>query len=210
MELVDGAMANGAHWDVVYATKRSDEVSWFQDPPRESLRLVITYSNSSDSIIDVGAGASRLVDELIARGYRDVTLLDVSGVPLDEVRERLRNGARHVATVIHDVTSWSPPRTFRVWHDRAVFHFLTTPELRDAYVVAACRAVEPGGILIIGTFGPTGPTSCSGLAVTRHSEDSLVAAFATFGSLIEVTTESHVTPGGGTQEFIWAAFRRST
>jgi len=204
------SMSTEAHWNEIYSTKSPGDVSWFQDPPAESLRLVLGNSDPSDSIVDVGAGASLLVDHLIDLGYGDIAVVDLSEAALDIVRTRLSAAGRSVATFVADVTDWSPPRTFRVWHDRAVFHFLVDPDHQRAYVATVGRTIEPGGAVIIGTFGPTGPTSCSGLPVQRHSLDSLSEVFAPIGTLVDTAVETHLTPWGATQDFVWAVFRRTT
>lgn len=204
------SMSTEAHWNDIYSTKSPGDVSWFQDPPGESLRLVLGNSEPSDSVVDVGAGASLLVDHLIDHGYGDIAVVDLSEAALDIVRTRLSAAGRTVATFVADVTDWSPPRTFRVWHDRAVFHFLVDQALQRAYVATVERTIEPGGAVVIGTFGPTGPTSCSGLPVQRHSLDSLSEVFAPVGTLIDSSVETHLTPWGATQDFVWAVFRRTT
>ena len=198
-----------AHWDQIHATKTHDSVSWFQNPPRESLRLVLKHSTPSASVVDVGAGQSLLVDQLLDVGYVDIAILDVSTVALDAVKRRLKTGESRVAMFAADVTTWSPARTFHVWHDRAVFHFLTSAESQRAYVDSVARVVEPNGVIIIGAFGPDGPTSCSGLPVQRHSVESLRAMFAPIAELVDSSVETHVTPSGAEQDFVWTVFRRA-
>ena len=201
-------MAEESHWNEIHSTKSPSEVSWFQDPPAESLRLVLTHSSPADSVVDVGAGASLLVDLLLDHGYEDVSVVDLSAAAVDTVRQRLAAKGASVETYVADVTTWTPSRRFRVWHDRAVFHFLVDAALQRAYVDTVARTLEPGGIVIVGTFGPTGPTSCSGLPVQRHSIESLSEAFSPLGTLVESSEETHLTPWGATQDFVWAVFRR--
>ena len=200
-------VTSDAHWNDLYATKSHAEVSWFQDPPRESLRLVLKHSTPSESVVDVGAGASLLVDRLLELGYDDIAIVDVSSVALDAVRRRLPTAEPRVAMFTADVTAWSPGRTFRVWHDRAVFHFLISEESQRAYVDTVARVVEPNGVIIVGTFGPEGPTSCSGLPVQRHSVESLRTALSPIAELIDSSVETHVTPWGAEQDFVWAVFQ---
>jgi 2-polyprenyl-3-methyl-5-hydroxy-6-metoxy-1,4-benzoquinol methylase len=198
-----------AHWDQVYATRGVDEVSWFQRDPAMSLRLVRTaVPERSGAIVDVGAGASLLVDHLLDDGYRDVTLVDVSEQALATVRTRLGDRAGSVDFVCTDVTAWTPPREYDVWHDRAVFHFLTDEDARSAYVSRAATAVRRQGALIIATFAADGPTHCSGLPVRRHSADDLRHEFDGAFVLEDTCREEHVTPAGVVQPFTWAVLRR--
>lgn len=200
-------MSTGTHWNEVYSSKAVDEVSWFQDPPGESLRLVLRHSSPTDSVVDIGAGASLLVDHLLDHGYRDVTAVDLSDAALETVRRRLALRNASITTHVADVTTWSPPRAYRVWHDRAVLHFLVTDEQRRAYVDTVSRALEPGGTIIIGAFAATGPTSCSGLPVQRHTLDSLSRMFSAIGTVIDSSDETHVTPWGAEQDFVWVVIR---
>ena len=200
-------MTTDSHWNDIYATKSQNEVSWFQDPPRESLRLILQHSKPSDSVVDVGAGASSLVDHLLDHGYNSVAIVDVSTAALDAVRQRLRESGHLVATYATDVTTWVPPQKFHVWHDRAVFHFLVTDDQRRAYVDTVARTIERNGVVIIGAFGLTGPTSCSGLPVQRHSVESLADVFSSVGTLIDSSYETHITPWGAEQDFVWTVIR---
>jgi SAM-dependent methyltransferase len=199
-----------AHWERVYATHSSDDVSWYEPEPVTSLRLVEAAARSiRDAIIDVGAGASRLVDRLLDDGFSDVTVLDVSSGALDETRARLGARASSVTFVVGDVLTFAPDREYGVWHDRAVFHFLTTDADRVRYVELAGRAVRPSGKLVIGTFAEDGPTHCSGLPVCRYAADELATAFAPAFALVRHDREEHVTPSGATQPFTWTIFERS-
>ena len=158
-----------AHWQNVYQTKDEREVSWFQENPAISLDLIRATGIGADaSIIDIGGGAARLADALVADGFRSVTVLDLSEKALATSRERLGARAGGVSWIVADVTKWQPTRTFDVWHDRAAFHFLTDPDDRAAYAERVRKAVRPGGHVIIGTFALDGPERCSGLAVARH------------------------------------------
>jgi hypothetical protein len=164
-----------AHWNGVYTTRPTDEVSWFQADPEISLRLINQScpATPAGSLIDVGAGASTLVDRLLDQGHTDLTVLDVSSEALDLVAARLGERAGQVARICHDLLTWHPTRQFRLWHDRAVFHFLTEPGDRGAYVTLVTRSVEPAGALVLGVFAKDGPTSCSGLPAARYSAAEL-------------------------------------
>ena len=194
------------HWDKVYGTKEPNQVSWFRPHLETSLALIdrATREDRSSSIIDVGGGASTLVDDLIECGYQKVTVLDISQAALDVAQKRLADVARSVQWLQADVAQTSfPTRSFDVWHDRAVFHFLTTPEERLAYVHNVASAVRPGGFVIVGTFGPEGPTKCSGLDVMRYDAESLHGEFGARFRLVESLKELHNTPFGTTQQFLY-------
>lgn len=195
------------HWDDVYRTKRPEEVSWFEADPATSMRLLTGASPRPRSVVDVGAGASRLVDELIAGGVEDVTALDVSEEALAALRRRLPD-APDVRCVVADVTTWEPDRTWEAWHDRAVFHFLVDPADRSAYAATAARAVAPGGIAVLGTFAPDGPERCSGLPTARYDADALAAELGDRFQLERSEREEHVTPSGAVQPFTWVVLRR--
>ena len=200
----------GPHWEEVYATRAADEVSWYQRDPATSVRLVEALAaDRSAGIVDVGSGASFLVDRLLADGYRDVTLVDVSARALDGLRTRLGEPAGSVTFVCSDVLDWSPERTYEVWHDRAAFHFLTDDADRARYVEIAGRSVRPGGALIVATFAADGPTHCSGLPVRRHSAPDLADAFGAWFTVESSEREEHITPVGVVQPFTWMVLRRS-
>lgn len=197
------------HWDTVYGTKASDELSWTQGQPVTSLRLLTSALSALGAVIDVGAGASRLADALLDVGCSDVTVLDVSAEALALVRDRLRERQGSVSFVVADVLSWQPERRYDAWHDRAVFHFLVRPDQQEQYVATAARAVRPGGALVLGTFAADGPTQCSGLSTARYDADSLAAAFGPAFTLEHSEREEHVTPGGAGQPFTWVVLRRT-
>jgi len=198
------------HWENVYATKRSTDVSWYQPEPETSLRLIKAVTSAPDaSIVDIGAGASLLVDNLLAEGFVDLTVVDLAGRSLDEVRNRLGGKASRVTFIRHDVTTWKPTRRYDVWHDRAVFHFLTEPTDRERYVDVAHRALHDGGVAIVGTFAEDGPDHCSGLPVSRYSFEELADTFTPAFVPIQHEREEHATPGGVMQPFTWVVFRRS-
>lgn len=198
------------HWDSVYATKGEEEVSWFQDSPAISLEMIRAADpDSGSAIIDIGGGASRLVDALLQDGYRDVSVLDLSANALDAAKKRIGTAASQVAWIVADATKWQPAKAYDVWHDRAAFHFLTDPRDRAAYVERLRSAVAPGGHVIIATFAPDGPEKCSGLPVQRHDSASLAAELGPEFELIETRSETHQTPWHSTQAFQFSRFQRS-
>jgi 2-polyprenyl-3-methyl-5-hydroxy-6-metoxy-1,4-benzoquinol methylase len=195
------------HWEQVYRSRSSTEVSWFQAEPSTSLRLIGSVAEGGGSVLDVGAGSSLLVDALVAGPFTDVTVLDVSELALDRVRRRL--GPSPAVTLVHaDLLEWAAERTYDVWHDRAVFHFLRHPYERARYVGLVEEAISPGGAVIVATFALDGPTRCSGLEVCRYDAQRLAAAFGTGFELVHAEREEHVTPGGAVQPFTWAVLRR--
>jgi trans-aconitate methyltransferase len=198
------------HWDEVYATRAIDEVSWYQRDPATSFRLVrAAAADHAGAIVDVGCGASALVDRLLDAGYADVTLVDVSTRALEAARTRLGDRGVGVTFVNSDVLEWRPERDFDVWHDRAAFHFLTDDLERAQYVERAAAAVRPGGTLIVATFAADGPTHCSGLPVQRHDAADLARTFSPEFVLESAEHEEHVTPAGVVQPFTWAVLRRT-
>jgi SAM-dependent methyltransferase len=197
------------HWDEVHRTRSATEVSWYQPAAEVSLALVERARlERGVSTIDVGAGGSTFVDGLLDRGFSDVTLLDISGSAFDATRARLGHRAGLVHYLVADVTAWEPARAYELWHDRAVFHFLTDEPLRQAYRDTLRRALAPGGHAVVATFAENGPERCSGLSVQRYSAEELVAEFA--GELEPMVTEKsvHLTPAGGSQAFTFVLFRR--
>ena len=197
------------HWDNVYATKGEAEVSWFQDSPATSLEMIRAASPDHDAaIIDIGGGASRLVDALLQDGYQHLTVLDLSANALAATKRRIGAAGSSVDWIVADATSWQPRRSYDVWHDRAAFHFLTDPRDRAAYVERLRSAVAPGGHVIIATFAPDGPEKCSGLPVQRHDSASLAAELGPDFELVETRSEVHHTPWHSTQAFQFSRFRR--
>lgn len=194
-----------AHWETVYQTKAPTNVSWYSPHLERSMEIIRKLGlERSAHIIDVGAGESTLVDDLIAEGYLNLTVLDISQTALDVARERLGARAPSVAWKQADITAVElPVQKFDVWHDRAVFHFLTNPEHRLAYVRTVIRAVKPGGYVIVATFGPQGPEKCSGLNVMRYDAESLHDEFGKTFKLLDSLTEQHQTPFGTTQQFVY-------
>ena len=203
-------MDSKQHWERVYATKSSDSVSWFQEHADQSLRLIHNTGLGKDAaIIDVGGGASTLVDDLAAEGFSDLTVLDLSGAALTVARQRLGKRADAVHWTEGDITraEFSVHR-FDIWHDRAVFHFLTDPADRQAYVERVMRSVRPGGHVIVATFAEDGPEKCSGLPVMRYQPESLHAEFGDAFLLVAHEKEVHHTPFGTDQQFVYCYCRK--
>jgi len=198
-------MDTRAHWEKIYRTKAPDQVSWFRPHLQKSLALIErAASDRSASIIDVGAGASTLVDDLIAAGYANLTVLDISHVAIEVAKKRLGEASKSIRWLCADVTAENfAGNAYDVWHDRAVFHFLTRPDARLAYVRNVKWAVKPGGHVIISTFGPEGPEKCSGLEVIRYDAESLQQEIGSLFRLVESSKELHHTPFGTTQQFIY-------
>jgi len=194
-----------AHWEKVYRTKEPNEVSWYRPHLDISLKLIEESAPAREArIIDVGGGESTLVDDLLARGYCNLSVLDLSSTALVVARERLGGKADGVEWICGDVTTFAFPRhAYDVWHDRAVFHFLTVAADRAAYVRQVAHAVKPGGHVIVATFGPEGPSKCSGLEVVRYDPDALHDEFGPNFRLVKHLTELHQTPAGAIQQFTY-------
>ncbi len=203
-------MHSKEHWEKVYSSKAIDAVSWFQPHADYSVGLIKAAGVGCDaSIIDVGGGASTLVDDLLANGFTNLTVLDLSAAALAEARKRLGSIASRVRWIEADITRAAlPANQYNVWHDRAVFHFLTKPEDRAAYVKAVFHSVKPGGHVIVATFAEDGPDQCSGLPVMRYRADELHAEFGEAFSLMSHRKESHHTPTGTEQQFVYCYCRR--
>ena len=204
-------MDSKAHWERIYSTKAANAVSWYQEHAAGSVRLIQGTGIPKDAaIIDVGGGASKLVDDLLAEGYSDVTVLDLSAAALSAARERLGPRSKDVRWIEADVTKARFPRhAYDLWHDRAVFHFLTSPEDRTAYVTAVLQAVKPGGHVIVATFAENGPEQCSGLPVMRYSAEDLHSEFGEAFTLLRHETEEHQTPFGLVQNFTYCYCRKT-
>ena len=194
-----------AHWEEVYRTRQPNEVSWYRPHLDVSLQLIEEAAPDHDAqIIDVGGGESTLVDDLLVRRYHNLSILDVSVTALDVAKQRLGASADTVKWLSGDVTTTAFTRQqYDVWHDRAVFHFLTESKERAAYVRQVAHAVKPGGHVIVATFGPEGPTQCSGLDVVRYDETALHDEFGPSFQLIKHHTELHQTPAGAIQQFTY-------
>lgn len=199
------------HWDGVYGARSEDELTWFEATPALSLELVRAHLHPGDPFIDIGAGASRLVDVLLEEGFSPLTVLDLSGAALAISRQRLGALGDDVAWIEADITTWEPDRTYAVWHDRAVFHFLTGAEERAGYARALSAALRPGGIAIIATFADDGPEKCSGLPVVRYAPEALAQELdrllpGRFETL-DARRHMHITPKGNRQSFQYSVLR---
>jgi 2-polyprenyl-3-methyl-5-hydroxy-6-metoxy-1,4-benzoquinol methylase len=198
-----------AHWQSVYKEKGENQVSWFQETPAISLELIHAVGAEFDSaIIDIGGGASRLVDILVGQGYQDLTVLDVSENAIAIAKSRLGARAATVKWIVADVTQWEPKRRYDLWHDRAAFHFLTEAVDQAAYIERLTTTLRPGGHVIIATFAMDGPERCSGLPVVRYDATLLSATLGGSFAFIETRRHDHRTPMGGIQHFQFSVFRR--
>jgi trans-aconitate methyltransferase len=204
-----GDAGRQAHWENVYTTKRENEVSWFQQSPAPSLELILQAGAVSNSaIIDIGGGASRLVDNLIEQGFEDITVLDLSSAALAAARSRLGASAERASWIVADATTWEPARAYDIWHDRAAFHFLTDANDRAAYIARLERGLKIGGHAIIATFAPDGPEKCSGLPVARYDSTSLGKTLGAAFKLVHTQRHEHPTPWDSRQMFQFSVFRR--
>lgn len=198
-----------AHWEDVYTTKGENEVSWFQQSPAPSLELIVQAGAGSNSaIVDIGGGASRLVDHLVDQGFADVTVLDLSSAALETAKARLGARADQVQWLVADATTWEPVRRYDIWHDRAAFHFLTDAEDRAAYIERLTRGLKAGGHAIIATFALDGPEKCSGLPVARYDSAGLARTLGAAFRLLHTQRQEHATPWDTRQIFQFSVFRR--
>ncbi len=199
-----------AHWDSVYSRKDPTEVSWFEPSPRASLELIEAMELDRDApVVDVGAGASHLTGELLTSGFQDVTAIDVSAAAAERARRDLEGDAGKVEWVIADIRVHRFGREFALWHDRAVFHFMVDPADQAAYLETARTSIAPGGHAVLATFGPDGPTTCSGLSVRRYSASELAEAMGSDFMLVSSREVRHQTPAGNPQQFVYAHVRRT-
>jgi SAM-dependent methyltransferase len=209
------AASRREHWDTVYSARAEDQLSWYQADPRLSLELVAaaadTIAGKDTAVLDAGGGASPLAGLLARAGYTDVTVADISPAAL--AAARARPGGDRVTWTEADLLAWRPPRAYQVWHDRAVFHFLTSAAARAAYLAALRAALPDGGAVILATFAADGPRHCSGLPAARYTPDSLASELTTaYGSAVTITgqqTEHHHTPAHAVQPFTWLTARLS-
>jgi ubiquinone/menaquinone biosynthesis C-methylase UbiE len=198
-----------SHWEKIYRTKQHHEVSWWQDTPTTSLELVHALNlPKSSRIIDVGGGDSMLVDCLLAEGFNDMTVLDISEHALQRAHQRLGEKANRVKWIVGDVREFESPPHYDLWHDRATAHFLTDDRDIATYIAAASRAIKPRGYLVIGTFSTDGPTTCSGLPVRQYNEETMEQQLQQGFVKIRCRTEDHVTPFGTKQNFLFCCFQR--
>lgn len=197
-----------SHWDAAYGSGDTGR-SWYQSRARISLELISSVSTADVPVIDIGGGASVLVDDLLGWGFADVTILDVSTAGLSIARQRLGSRAEDVEWIAADLSHWQPHREYGVWHDRAVLHFMTEPEQQARYKKALIEATRRKSHAVIGVFGPQGPTQCSGLPVTRFDDESMASFLRPQFDIVCAFKESHETPNGSTQQFLWTVAQRS-
>jgi len=198
-----------SHWENVYTTKGENEVSWYQQSPAPSFELIMQAgATHASAIIDIGGGASRLVDHLVDHGFEDITVLDLSAAALESARRRLESRADRFHWIVAHATAWEPVKAYDIWHDRAAFHFLTDENDRAAYIARLARGVRAGGHAIIGTFALDGPEKCSGLPVARYDSASLTLALGSEFRLVDTRRHEHATPWGSRQMFQFSVFRR--
>lgn len=196
------------HWNTIYQSKTPDQMSWTQDIPTISLAFIDSFQLPPDArIIDIGGGESQLVDHLLQRGFTNITVLDISQEALRHAQARLGDKAALVKWVVSDIADFRPDEQYDLWHDRATFHFLTTPPQVSQYLITARNAVPSGGYFVIGTFSDQGPDKCSGLPVRRYSEDNLIQKLKGFEKL-KCITEDHSTPFHTAQHFTFCSFQR--
>jgi 2-polyprenyl-3-methyl-5-hydroxy-6-metoxy-1,4-benzoquinol methylase len=197
-------MDTQSHWDRIYTDKPPTAVSWYRPHLETSLSLIERVASKDSAIIDVGGGESTLVDDLLSHGFGNITILDISQTAIEVNKKRLGDRSDHVHWLVADITKGELPHSmYDVWHDRAVFHFLTHQSDRAAYVRQVANAVKVGGHVIVSTFGPEGPTKCSGLDVMRYDTESLHREFGVNFRLLESTNELHQTPFGTVQQFLY-------
>lgn len=195
------------HWDTIYATKDANQVSWTQEKPKTSLDFIHSFGlTRTAKIIDIGGGDSKLVDYLLAEGFENITVLDISAQALEKSKKRLGNKAQKIKWVVSDIMEFQPDTTFDIWHDRATFHFLTTGDQVEKYLDIARKSVS--GFLTIATFSDYGPEKCSGLQIQQYNEEKLAAELQKGFDKIKCITENHITPFDTIQNFLFCSFRR--
>nr|WP_315026233.1 class I SAM-dependent methyltransferase [uncultured Chryseobacterium sp.] len=202
-------MANDqkTHWENVYETKNPDQVSWTQKKPQTSLDFINSCGLGKEAkIIDIGGGDSNLVDFLLEEGYKNITVLDISAQALEKAKQRLGKAADQVQWIATDITEFNPTETYDIWHDRAAFHFLTTPEQASKYIDIAEKNIS--GFMVLGTFSKNGPKKCSGLDIQQYDEKSLSEKFEAGFEKIKCITEDHITPFETIQNFVFCSFKK--
>ena len=196
------------HWENVYQSKKPGEVSWYQEDPAVSRDLIaLTGVNREQKIIDVGGGASVLADALLEKEFCDITVLDISAQAIGHAQERMKGRAQNIVWIEADITTFEPTRQYDLWHDRAVFHFLTNPLDRKKYIEVMKKAVKPNGHIIIAAFSPEGPSKCSGLNIERYNPEKLSGELGKSLHLIKSVNETHVTPWQTEQKFVYCYFK---
>lgn len=195
------------HWETIYSNKHPNEVSWIQEKPTTSLKFINSFNlPKSASIIDIGGGDSKLVDFLLEEGFKNITVLDISEKALEKVRIRLGENANKVKWVVSDITEFNPVETYDLWHDRATFHFLTSPDEISKYVATAQKATTR--FMTIGTFSENGPKKCSGLEIKQYNEEQLQKELSARFEKIKCINEDHVTPINTKQNFLFCSFKK--
>lgn len=195
------------HWENVYQTKTSDQVSWTQEIPSTSLEFIHSFGYSKKAkIIDIGGGDSKLVDYLLAEGYENITVLDISKTALEKAKMRLGEKAKKVNWIESDINTFMPDTLYDIWHDRATFHFLTTADQINNYLDLASKYIN--GFLTVGTFSENGPTKCSGLEIKQYAENQLTEAFDKSFEKLKCINEDHITPFNTTQNFLFCSFKK--
>jgi 2-polyprenyl-3-methyl-5-hydroxy-6-metoxy-1,4-benzoquinol methylase len=199
------------YWQKIYQQKSSDSVSWYQQQASGSFQLIKKSASClTDPVIDIGSGASVLVDQLVDAGFSQLSILDISAAALQISKQRLAGASKDIEWLVDDVTQFTPSRQYRVWHDRAVFHFLTIEQDRRAYVAALKQALMPGGYAVIATFSIGGPKQCSGLPTVQYDADKICMALGDGFTLLDQMTENHITPAQSTQIFSYFRFKKNS
>ena len=199
------------YWQKIYQQESSDSLSWYQEQASRSLTLIKKCATAlSDPIIDVGSGASVLVDQLLEAGFSQLSILDISAASLHVSQQRLADAGKNVEWLVDDVTQFTATKPYRIWHDRAVFHFLITEQDRRAYVAALKQALMPGGYAVIATFSIGGPNQCSGLPTVQYDADKICMALGDGFTLLDQMTENHITPAQSTQSFSYFRLKKSS
>jgi 2-polyprenyl-3-methyl-5-hydroxy-6-metoxy-1,4-benzoquinol methylase len=198
-----------AHWEKIYSTKQSAEVSWFQVYPKTSMEFISLFDLPKNAaIIDIGGGDSNFVDSLLEKGYTDVTVLDISAKAIERAKKRAGEKASQAKWIVSDITEFEPARQYNFWHDRAAFHFLTSEEQADKYVETAKKGIASAGYLILGTFSENGPQKCSGLTIKQYSEETMSTKFEKYFKRIKCVKEDHETPFNTRQNFLFCSFKK--
>ena len=202
-------MSKKEHWENIYSNKQMNEVSWFQQEPTTSLELIQKNTQSKDdAIIDIGGGDGFLVDNLLEMGYTNITVLDISANAINKAKERLGINADKVKWIVSDITEFIPAEQYDIWHDRAVFHFLTQQKDIEYYKLLANKNISDNGHLILATFADDGPEKCSGLEVCKYSEKDMENSFSIVFKVKESFKYKHLTPFGTIQSFTFSVFRK--
>ena len=197
------------HWNNIYDKKSEQEVSWFQEVPKKSLELIASFHLSKDSrIIDIGGGDSRLAEHLLQQGFKHLSVLDISTKALQRHRDRLGEKGGNIDYIVTNIVDFTPLVRYHLWHDRATFHFLTTLQDIEKYLAIASQALDAGGYLIVSTFSKSGPEKCSGLTISQYSEDDLKKLFGRYFQNIKCFEDTHQTPWGAKQDFIYCGFKK--